>query len=102
MATRTIVTTIDQAYEAIDGKAYTLDGIHGHIKVTHTPLPSAYADQRRWTTSISHNPSKKGMETDAYQKTRAQLRDDWSSDLTNSERLGTIMWELGIRFPEES
>jgi hypothetical protein len=91
MTIRTVVTTIDQAYDAINGKAYTLDGIHGHIKVEH------FAGR----LSISHNPSKKGKETDAYQKMRAQLRDDWSSDLTNSERLGTIMWELGIRFPDE-
>lgn len=85
------VSTIDQARETINGMPYTLDGIHGRIKV------------ETWggRTTISHEPSPQGKRTDAYQKMRAQLRDDWSTDLTWSERLGSIMYELGIRFPSE-
>jgi hypothetical protein len=85
------VSSISEAFEALDGKAYTLDGIHGHFK----------NETFRGETRIAHYPSKKGQQTEEYRRTRAQLGDDWSNDLSQSERLGEIMWECGIRFPRE-
>lgn len=87
----TRVDTYDQALEAMNGRTYTLDGIHGTIKV------------EKWNgmTTISHNPSKRGMATDAYRETKRKLGDDWSSDLTYGDRFGEIAYGLGIRFKDE-
>lgn len=85
------VSNIAEAFEALDGKAYTLDGIHGHFK----------NETFRGEARIAHYPSKKGQQTKEYRELRTRLGDDWSSDLSQSERLGEIMWECGIRFPRE-
>lgn len=91
MATEIRVTTYAQALEAMNEKTYTLDGIHGTIKV------------ETWSgrTKVSHEPSKKGQKTNAYNDIRRQLGDDWSTDLTYSERFGEIAYGLGIRFGDE-
>lgn len=68
----------------IDGREYILDGIHGTIQV----------DLHPYNTRVMHEPSKLGKETEAYQATRRVLRDEWSTDLSQSERVVTIAYEL--------
>lgn len=92
MATEiTQVTTYQEALDVMDGRTYTLDGIHGTIKV----------ERFNGMTTISHRPSKKGQNTEAYRETRRKLGDDWSTDLSQSERFGEIAHDLGIRFAKE-
>ncbi len=79
--------TWQKALDHINGQAYVLDGIDGVIKVDYT---------RKHDTRISHEATKRGRATQAYQETKRQLGDDWSSDLTNSERVVDIMIELGV------
>jgi hypothetical protein len=84
----TTVTTYEAALDAINGRNYTLDGIHGTIRV----------DSWNGCVSIHHHPSKKGQGTEAYREMKRKLGDDWSTDLTNSERFGDVAHDLGIRF----
>lgn len=84
----TTVTTYQEALDAMDGRTYTLDGIHGTIKVSRF----------NGRTSIYHHPSARGMKTEAYRETKHKLGDDWSTDLSQSERFGDIAHDLGIRF----
>lgn len=83
----------DDMLDEMNGRAYTLDGIHGTIKVERTPsalhggLP---------ILKVTHEPSKRGQKSDAYAKTRRQLGDDWNTDLTWSERLADIAVTLGV------
>jgi len=71
-------------YEAIDGQPYTLDGIAGTIRVEGE---SPY-------TRVTHYKSDAGRRTEAYQATKRMLRDDWDTDLTYSERLVSIFYDL--------
>lgn len=85
--TTTTVTDWSQALDAIDGRTYTLDGVHGTIKVDRRdPL----------RTHVSHEPSAKGKRSAPYLATKARLRDDWSTDLSWSERLADIASALGV------
>lgn len=81
--------TYAQALEFINGKAYKLDGVHGHI-VVDTSVPHH--------TKVEHVPSKAGKRSEAYQAVRRQLRDDYVTDLSWSERLADIMVALGVVF----
>lgn len=78
----------DDALNFINGKAYKLDGVAGKIKVSG----------ERPYTKVEHIPSKAGMRTEAYQWLRRELKDDYVTDLTWSERLVDIMIELGVNF----
>lgn len=82
------VATYDDALEAMNGRPYCLDGIHGTIRI----------ERFRGTKTICRHPSKRGQDTDAYREMRTKLGDDWVTDLTYSERLGEIIADLQIRF----
>ena len=86
--TTTAVATYQEALDAMDGRAYTLDGIHGTIKVSRF----------NGMTTIRHEPSARGRKTEAYQQVKRKLGDDWSTDFSQSERFGKIAHGLGIRF----
>lgn len=75
------VSSWDEALDVIDGKRYTLDGIEGVIHVDRS---------RRFDTRVDHHPTAKGKKTEAYLKIKRQLGDDWSTDLSSSERLADI------------
>lgn len=75
------VSSWNEALEVIDGKRYTLDGIEGVIRVDRS---------RRFYTRVNHDPTAKGKKTAAYLKIKKQLGDDWSTDLSDSERLADI------------
>lgn len=79
------VSSWDEALDAIDGKEYTLDGVHGRFKVDRS---------RAHDTRVTHEPSARGRRSEAYLETKRELRDDWSSDLTNTERLADIASEF--------
>jgi hypothetical protein len=79
--------TYQQALNFINGKSYKLDGVAGKLKVESTPY-----------LKVEHVPSKAGMNCEAYLAVRRILRDDYTTDLTWSERLPEIMIAVGVVF----
>lgn len=94
----------------LNGKHYVLDGISGvfehwwerrskKIYVTgyapYTPEPA----EVYWLEELRHVPDEVGKQSEEYQKTRAELGDDWATDLTESEtfRYVDIATELGYK-----
>lgn len=81
-------------YELLNGKVYVdSDGIEMVIK--HKTCNAIYPYKH-----ISHDlgayPTVNGKETDAYQKIRKQLRDDWSTDLGSLDNLYEIVQAVGV------
>ena len=87
-------TTLQQAgneiFEFLDGREYTLDGVHGHFR---------YRVLGRLTTKheLAHIPSDQGRESEAYLEVKRKLGDDWTTDLSNSLRHCEIAIELGYQ-----
>ena len=82
-------------FEFLNGREYVLNGVHGTFRheITHAIYPYAHTRE-----ALSHVPSKRGMRTNAYREIKRQLRDDWTTDLTDSlERYCTIAAELGCQ-----
>lgn len=72
----------DQILEAIHGRTFTdRDGIQCKVEVTHTNAIYPYPHT---ITRIHACPTAKGKRTTAYREIRSKLRDDWSTDLTQS------------------
>jgi hypothetical protein len=73
-------------YAFLNGREYVLDGVHGH-----------FVHSGEWPYErLGHEPSKRGKRTKRYQETKRRLRDDWSTDLSDSiERQVDIAIELG-------
>ena len=65
----------------LDGKEWTLDGIHGHFQ--HETSEARYP-YRRIVERLNHVPSAKGMQSKRYKAIRRKLGDDWTTDMTNS------------------
>ena len=88
-----IVRSFDAALDLIHGKTVKdSEGIEGVLKVDRS---------RPYDTRIMHVKTPKGRATEAYQKTRRELKDDWDTDLSTSESLVPIMTKLGVRFEHE-
>lgn len=81
-------TQWDEALDFIHGKEYTLDGVHGTLAV----------EDGRFGRRVWHRASEIGRESPEYRAIRRKLGDHYSSDLTESERVGEIMLELGFTF----
>jgi hypothetical protein len=80
-------------FRALDGRHFTLDGVSGVLsyeKLVAT-YPYPHVDH-----SFHHTADAKGRRSEEYLKVRRILRDDWSTDLTNSERLGEIAQKLRV------
>ena len=88
----TEVRSYAEALAAVDGQTVKLDGIRGVIRV----------DVSGGYTRVWHEPDAAGKRTEAYRKVRAELRDDWSTDLSWSERLVDVMTDCGIVFVPRS
>lgn len=72
----------DQILEAINGHTFTdRSGIQCKVEVQHAHAKYPYPHT---TTRIFANPTTKGKRTEAYREIRRKLRDDWSTDLTQS------------------
>jgi hypothetical protein len=80
-------------FRALDGRHYTLDGISGVLSYETfiAVYPYKHVDH-----SFHHTADAKGRRSEEYLKVRKILRDDWSTDLTNSERLGEIARKLRV------
>lgn len=87
-------TVIERVGEFLDGRRYKLDGIAGTFRATSFEAGYPY---RHTVYSISHVPSAAGKKTEAYLKIRRELHDDWSTDLTDSDRLFEIAVKLGFK-----
>lgn len=79
----------NELFTFLDGKAYTLDGIHGTFR------QDVWVGLDRVSEYLRHVPSAQGKRSKAYQDTKRQLGDDWSTDLTNGLRYVDIAIELG-------
>lgn len=76
-------------YRFLNGKVYNLDGVQGIFY--YRPIESFGRD------TIEHQPTPVGKQSAHYAEVKRQLRDDWSSDLTHSERVADIAVALGYR-----
>jgi hypothetical protein len=88
---------MNPVYAFLDGKSYKLDGVHGHFQ------HQTYVDRFDLLVQrLYHIPSPHGKRSKAYLAYKAELRDDWSSDLSdNIERYCAIALELGYTYPGE-
>lgn len=78
--------SFQEALEWCNGQTVTHEGISGRIELRgERPYQKVY-----------HNPDAEGKRTRAYADMREQLRDDWSTDLTDSDLLCEHMATLGV------
>ena len=86
---------METLFEKLDGKRCKVDDVMGTLKhEIHSqryPYPATYH-------KLIHYPSKTGQKTEAYRQLRRQLGDDWITDLTYSEDLGSLAERLGVSF----
>lgn len=86
MASERRVVSFQEALEWCNGQAVVHEGISGRIELKgERPYQKVY-----------HVPDAKGKRTKAYTDMREQLRDDWSTDLTESDALCEHMAALGV------
>lgn len=80
-------------FEFLDGKPYTLDGIHGYFK--HEVHTAIYPYQHTYERLI-HEADGAGRNSVAYGKVRQQLGDDYVTDLTDAtDTYCGIAYDLG-------
>lgn len=81
-------------YELLDGKIFTdSDGIE--MKIVHKSFQAIFPYQHTSHTLYAQ-PTEKGKATDAYWTIKQQLRDDWSTDLGESDDLMEIAEQVGV------
>lgn len=80
-------------FEKLHGRRCQVDGLMGTLRhEVHSqkyPYPAIYH-------KLIHVPSESAKRSPAYRKLRAQLGDDYITDLTCSETLGEIAHRLGV------
>lgn len=86
---------LERIAEFLDGRKYTLDGIEGVVRARESIRGSYYGGGTE--VRIYHEATPKGRKSEAYRQLRQQLHDDWSTELTHSERLIEIAEKLGFR-----
>lgn len=71
----------NSVFEFLDAKHYILDGVSGvfHHRIWTARYP--YLHKRE---ELAHEADDEGLCSEAYRKTKRELGDDWSSDLTNA------------------
>jgi len=86
-------STTNQVFAFLHGKRATLDGIEGIFQheVREARYPYPHTVER-----LNHLPTARGKRTDAYRETKRRLGDDWSTDLTDSDRYFEIATKLGF------
>lgn len=83
---KTIVKSFAEFLGAINGRTVTLDGVEGTLSIEK-------GDR------IVHRATAKGRKSERYQTIRRQLRDDYSSDVSDSDKaLETICKALRITY----
>ena len=89
--------TKDEIFEFLDGKEWTMDGVHGTLVYVHRQIPeTAVFYGGWWEHTLEHRASEEGKRSEAYQKTRRSLRDDYTTDLTDAfDTYINIAVELG-------
>jgi hypothetical protein len=80
--TKTGKTFHEMAFEYLNGRTVTHDGIEGVLRYSKRNAIYPYAHTIH---QLIHEPTEAAKETSAYQYIRRQLGDDWDTDLTDSE-----------------
>lgn len=97
MARRTTWDKLDPMFAFMDGKEYTLHGVHGTFK--HNAYNAIYPYAHVAETLI-HEASAKGKRSATYQTRRDELGDDFVTDLTDSiDTLCEAAVKLGYTTP---
>lgn len=65
-----------------DGRKVTIDGIERVLRVTSYVAKYPY---ERLVVNVHAVPTKRGRNTSAYRAVRADLRDDWFTDVLESD-----------------
>jgi len=86
-------TFTEKLGEWMNGKAHTLNGVHGIIRYSSYTASYPYPHS---VQSITHNASAKGKRSKAYKDIKRALGDDYTTDLTQSENLCDIAGAMGI------
>ena len=82
-AKRPVVHTIDELYDAIDGKRITYEGIPVTIKAERSQGPAS----RKPYSTIALLPTAQARRSNAkYLEQKSKYRDDWDFDVTNSTK----------------
>ena len=84
----------EDVWDFLDGRAYTLDGVHGKFEVSKREALYPY---HHTAYSLYHRPSTKGKKSATYRKIKRDLGDDWDSDLSDQiEKFCDIARKLGF------
>jgi len=90
---------LNPVFQFLDAKPYTLNGISGHFK--HEVRVARYPYRRR-EERLTFQPDATGQQSEEYRATRRELKDDWSTDLTDAiDTYCDIAIELGFNDSEE-
>ena len=81
-------------FEFLDGRSYTLNEISGQFR--HETRRAIYPYPRT-IEKLTFQPDEKGQATEEYRQTRRELKDDWTTDLTDAiDTYCDIAIELGF------
>ena len=76
------MTLKEQAFEYLNGKTVVRDGRTGTLVHSHWTARYPYVHD---VHKLSWEPSEEAKRTESYQCIKRQLKDDWSTDLTDSD-----------------
>ena len=71
-----------ETWEQHDGRVVTVDGLRCKLRVT--TFTQRYPYERRMI-DVSAEPTRAAKRTEAYLRVRRELRDDWSTDVLESD-----------------
>ncbi|MHA2135988.1 MAG: hypothetical protein ACW99J_19180 [Candidatus Thorarchaeota archaeon] len=71
-----------ETWERHDGKLVTLDGLCCKIRVSS--YMARYPVEQR-VISVHAEPTRAAKRSEAYRRVRRELRDDWSTDILDSD-----------------
>ena len=86
------LNTNHDIFEYLDNKSYTLDGISGRFQHCARTLIGGHIAH-----TLHHEPDAIGKLSEEYMTIKRELKDDWSTDITQDiEHYCSIAIELGF------